>query len=92
MYWSVYSRSGSPAFASDGFVVHVGEVHDVVHLVAGHVLQRAAQHVHAHERPEVADMPARIDGQAAGVHPHGLSARRNKILLLPGEGVIETHA
>ncbi len=36
-----------------------------------HVPQGAAQHVEAHEGPEVADVPARVDRQAAVVHAHG---------------------
>ena len=58
--------------ADDGLVVHVGEVHDVVHLVAADVLQRAPQHVHADERAEVADVAARVDRQPARVHAHGV--------------------
>ncbi len=77
--------------ADDGLVVDVGEVHDVVHLVAGDVLQRAAQHVHADEGAEVADVPARVDRQAARVHADGVVERRGKVLLLPGQGVVETH-
>ena len=65
--------------AGDRLVVHVGEVHDVVHLVAGHVLQRAAQHVHAHEGAEVADVAAGVDGQAARVHAHGVVAQRGEV-------------
>ena len=36
-------------------------------------------------------MPARIHGEAAGVHADGVVAQRGELLLLPGEGVVETH-
>ena len=52
----------------DGAVVHVGVVHHVPHVVALLVLQRAAQHVERDEGAEVADVAARVDRQAAGVH------------------------
>ena len=78
--------------ADDGLVVHVGEVHDVMHLVARDVFQRAAQHVHRHEGPEVADVTAGVDGQAAGIHAHRAVSHGRKLLLLPAEGVVETHS
>ena len=78
--------------ADDGLVVDVGEVHDVMHLVAGDVFQRAAQHVHGHEGPEVADVTAGVHGQAAGIHAHRAVAHGRKVLLLPAEGVVETHS
>ncbi len=77
--------------ADDRLVVDVGEVHDVVHLVAGHVLQRAAQHVHRHEGAEVADVPAGVDGQPARVHADGVVQRRGEVVLLPGQRVVKTH-
>ena len=43
-------------------------------MIAAQVLERAAQHVEAHERPEVADVPAGVDGEAARVHAHGVVA------------------
>src|SRR5690349_4318300 len=62
-----------------------------MHLEAADVFQRAAQHVHAHERAEVADVSAGIHGEAARVHAHRVVANGDKVLQLPGQRVVETH-
>ena len=78
MYWSVYARSAMPAFCAPAIVWSSTSVKfiDLLHRVAEQVLQRAAQHVDADERPEVADVAARVHRQAAGVHADGVVARR----------------
>ena len=43
-----------------------------MHPIAGDVLEGATEHVEADEGPEVADVPPRIHGEPAGVHPHGV--------------------
>ena len=75
----------------DGAVVDVREVHHVDDVVAHPVLERAPQHVDGDERPEVADVAARVDRQPAGVHPHLLAVERREGLFLAGEGVEEAH-
>ena len=74
----------------DRLVVDVGVVDDLAHLVAAEVLQRAPQHVDADEGAEVADVRARVDRRAAGVHADGVVARRGERLFLSGQGVVET--
>ena len=70
-------------------VVDVGVVHRFPHVVPAQVLERAAQHVQADVRPEIADVRAGIDGWTAGIHPNGVAVERRKRLLLPCERVIE---
>ncbi len=77
--------------AGNGLVVHVGEVHDVAHLPAADVLQGATEHVDADEGAEVADVPAGVDGEAAGVHPDGVVAQGLEGLLLPRQRVVKAH-
>ena len=77
--------------AGNGAIVHVGEVHHLPHAVALEIFQRAPQHVHAHERPEVADVAPRIDREAAGVHPHQVILRRCELLFPACECVVEIH-
>ena len=71
----------------DGAIVHVGVIADLLHGVALG-LERAAQHVERDERPEVADVPARVDRQPARVHADGLALRRGERFFAPGEGVV----
>ena len=59
--------------------------------IAEQMLQRPPQHVDADKRPEIADVPARVHGQAAGVHPHGVVARRLERFLGAGQRVVQTH-
>ena len=77
--------------AEDRAVVHVGEVHHLLHFVALEVLQRPAQHVEADEGAEVADVAPGVDGEPAGVHPDRVVAARREILLAASQGVEETH-
>src|SRR6185295_17222280 len=53
----------------DDAVVHVRDVHDLDHLVSL-VPQGAAQEVRGHEAPEITDVAAVVDGEAADVHAH----------------------
>src|SRR4029077_7168106 len=55
------------------------------------VLERAAQDIDADERPEVADVAAGIDGQAAGVHADGVVGTRREVLLTACQRVVEAH-
>ena len=85
--------ASTPAFARrvDRLVVDVGEVHDLADRVALLVLQRAAQHVEADERPEVADVPARVDRQAARVHADGLAVGGRESSSRSRQRVVEAH-
>ncbi len=74
---------------ANDLVVHVGDVHDVVHLVAA-IDQPAAQNVLESEGPQVADVGVIVDRGAAGVHAHGIAFERLKRLHLLGESVVET--
>src|SRR5436190_8732431 len=53
---------------ADNLVVHIGDVHHVVQLIAT-AAQKAAQNVHCDEGTEVPDMPVVIDRWATRVHP-----------------------
>ncbi len=54
------------AGVADGFIVHVGEVHDLFDLVAG-VAQGSAQQIFKHIGAEIADVSEVVDGGTAGV-------------------------
>lgn len=56
-----------------GEVAHVGDVHDVVHLVAV-VLQRTDQEVFENVGAEVADVGEMVHRRATTVHAHGGNA------------------
>ena len=56
-----------------GQVAHVGDVHDVVHLVAV-VLERTDQEVFENVRAEVADVGEMVHRRATTVHAHGGNA------------------
>ena len=58
---------------------------------AADVVQRAAQHVEADERPEVADVAAVVDRETARVHAHGVVAGRRERLFLPRQRVVQAH-
>ena len=75
----------------DRAVVDVGEVHDVPDVEAGLILQRAAEHVDGDKRPEVADVPAGVGRQPAGVHPHEVVAQRCERFLATSQRVEQTH-
>ncbi len=60
---------------ADDFVVHVGDVHDVVERVAGGA-QPAAHEVVKDKGPEVADVGVVVDGGAAGVHADEVAFKR----------------
>jgi len=76
--------------ARDRLVVDVGVVDHLSNVMPGVVPQRAAEHVEADERPEIADVATGVDGEAAGVHPDGVVAQRSKRLFLACQRVVET--
>ena len=67
-------------------IVHVGVIADLLHRVALG-LERAAEDVQRDERPEISDVPPRVHGEAARVHPDGLALRRDERFFPPGEGI-----
>ena len=75
--------------ALDDLVVNVGDVLDVVDVVAG-VLEVAAQHVEDHVTHGVADVSVGVGGDAADVHLHGVSLGL-ELILAAGEGAVEPH-
>ena len=77
--------------AVDRAVVDVREVHHLPHAIAAQVFQRPAQHVEADEGAEIADVTARVHGQAARVHPHGVVGARRERLFAAGQRVVEAH-
>ncbi len=50
-------------------VVHVGQVHDVIHLEAAQ-LQEPSQHILKHESAEIPDVRVVVDRRPAGIHLH----------------------
>jgi hypothetical protein len=72
----------------DDAVVHVGQVHDVMHFEAAE-LEEAAQDVLKNESAVVADVGVVVDGGAAGVHADFAGLLRNERLGLAAEGVVE---
>ena len=77
--------------AGDRAIVDVGEVHHVPHLEAEQMPQRPAEHVDADKGPEIPDVAACVDGQAAGVHPHGAVPRRFERFFSAAQRVEQTH-
>ena len=71
---------------ANDLVVHVGDVHDVLQLVAA-LLQEAAQHVDHDKGAEVADVPVVIHRGTAGIHADQVVFQRTKLLDLPRQGV-----
>ena len=86
-----YARAAAcrPLSAGYRLVIDVGVIDDFGNPVSAQVFQRAAQHIEADEGPEITDVSASVDGEPAGIHPHGVVARRRERLLLPREGVVE---
>ena len=76
-------RLGDRAVVDVGVVAHLRDA-----MALG--LERAAQHVEGDERAEVADVSARVDREAARVHPHVVAHRWGERFFLPREGVVET--
>ena len=72
-------------------VVHVGEVDHLTHLIAEQMPKRSSQHVHADERTEIADVPACVHRQPAGVDPHRACGAGREGLLGSRHGVVKTH-
>ena len=73
---------------ADDLVVHVGDVHDVLQLVAA-LLQEAAQRVDDDEGAEVADVPVVVHRGTAGVHADQVVFQRMELLDFPGQSVEE---
>lgn len=72
-----------------GEVAHIGDVHDVVHLVAV-VLQRTDQEVFENVGAEVADVGEMVHRRAATVHAHGGNAfGESEYFFLARCGVVE---
>ncbi len=75
----------------DRAVVDVGEVHHVPHVEALLVLERPAQDVDGDERAEVADVAARVDGQAARIHADLVVAGGREVFFAAGQRVVKAH-
>ena len=86
----VRERHARRVRAADRLVVHVGEVHHLLHLHAVE-LYDAAQHVLERVRPEVADVGVVIDRRPAGVEPHGVLRQRLQGLHAPRQAVEYLH-
>ena len=71
---------------ADDFVVHVGDVHHVLELVAA-LPQKAPQQVHEDESAEVADVAVVVHRRAAGIHADKVVLLRLKLLHLGGQRV-----
>ena len=75
----------------NGPVVHVREIHHLPHAEATEMPQRPTKHVHAHERPKVSDVAARVHGKPARVHADGVVLAWRKGFFGASEGVVEAH-
>ena len=86
----VYCCTLTPAWAgvADDFVIHVGDVHYVLHFVSA-LAQKTIEKVDGYEGAEIADVAVVIDGWSAGVHADVVTVDRMEVLDLAGEGVIE---
>ena len=73
---------------ADDFIVHVGDVHDVVKPESAGA-EPPAQDIEESERPEIADVGVGVDGGAAGVHADGVVPLGRKGLDLLRECVVE---
>jgi len=67
----------------DDFVLDVGDVHDVFHVVAGE-FERAADEVGEDERAPVADVRVVINGRAAAIQPDFFAGGIQRRELLDG--------
>jgi hypothetical protein len=84
----VVQRHALAQRAADRLVVHVGEVHHELHLVAAE-LQVAAQEVREEERPHVADVRRGVHRGAAGVHPDLAGLQGDELFFAARQGVVE---
>ncbi len=73
----------------DNFVVHVGDIHDVVHCVSA-LQQKPAQNVNRNESSEVANVTVIVDGRAAGVHADLMIDKRTELLDPRRQGIKKT--
>ena len=85
----VTKRNARLLRTSDRPVVNVRKVHDLTNLVAAVVLESASEDIQADEGPEVPDVASVIDCEAAGIHPHGVVARRCEWFLGPCQSVVQ---
>ncbi len=90
VYFFVYSCTVTPALrgVADDLVFDVGNVHDVLELVAA-LLQEAAQHVHGDEGAEVADVSVVVNRGPASVHADQVVFERVELLDFAGKGIKE---
>ena len=77
--------------SGNGLVVHVREVHHLVHAQPQVVPERTAEHVEDHECPEIADVTAVVNGETARVDTDRRVGRLRKRLFAPRQGVVENH-
>ena len=73
---------------ADDFVIHVGDVHHVLQLVAA-LQQEAPQRVHHDEGAEVADVSVVVNRWPAGVHADQVVFQRAELLDFCGQSVKE---
>ena len=73
---------------ADDLVVHVGDVHDVLQLVAA-LPQEAAQQFDDDEGAEVADVAVVVNRGPAGVHADGVVFQRVELLDFGGQSIEE---
>ena len=78
------------AGAQNYLVVHIGEVLNVLHLVAD-VFQIAAQHIKYDVAQSVSYVSRRIGSHAANVHFDRLTVGGNELVFLAGQGVVKLH-
>ncbi len=78
---------------ANDLVVHVGDVHHVLHLVAA-LFEEAAQGVDHDEGAEVADVAVVVDRRPAGVHADQVVVQGMKLLDLRGQSIkkLKSHA
>ncbi len=74
---------------ADNLVVHVGDVHDVVHFVSA-LPQEPAQKVDGDEGAEVANVSVVVNGWAAGVHADFVVAKGAEVFDPRRQGIKKT--
>ena len=73
---------------ADDLVLDVGDVHDVLELVAA-LLQEAAQHVNRDEGAEVADVSVVVNRRPASVHADQVVFERMELFDFAGQSIKE---
>ena len=74
----------------DHFIVDIGEILNVFHLVSA-VFQVAAHRIEHDERTRISDMEIIVNGRSADVHGDLTLFDRDKRLLAPGHGIVNLH-